>query len=251
MTLHRFFIPPDWIHEKQVTLSGEVAHQMRNVLRLETGDRVVVLDDTGWECEVELSQVEQGVVKGQVVEERQSTGEPRTRVNLYQSVLKARKFEVVLQKGTELGIVEFVPIVCERSVVGDVSDVDARQERWRRIIREAAEQSRRGRLPVLRPTAMFGPACQETVSCGSRALILSEHTKDVSLKDVLARPLGTGDAPCDTVSLFVGPEGGFTSEEVYLAVQYGALPVGLGPRILRAETAGLVAASAVLYELEL
>ena len=68
---------------------------------------------------------------------------------------------------------------------------------------------------------------------------------------MLARPLGTGDAPCDTVSLFVGPEGGFTSEEVYLAVQYGALPVGLGPRILRAETAGLVAASAVLYELEL
>jgi 16S rRNA (uracil1498-N3)-methyltransferase len=250
MTLHRFFIPPEWIRDKQVTLSDEAAHQARNVLRLRAGDRVVVLDDTGWECEVELSQVDRDGVKGQVIEERQSAGEPRTRVKLYQSVLKARKFELVLQKGTELGIVEFVPLVSERSVVGDVSEVDAKQERWRRVIREAAEQSRRGRLPVLRPTAMFAPACQEAVEGGEMALILSECEETVNLKQALGSAADQDSALSRVVSLFVGPEGGFTPEEVYLAEQYGARPVGLGPRILRAETAGLVAASAVFYELE-
>ncbi len=250
MTLHRFFVPPEWIQEKQVTLSDEVAHQVRNVLRLQAGDHVVVLDNTGWECEVELSQVERDRVKGQVIEERRSTGEPHTRVKLYQSLLKARKFELVLQKGTELGIVEFVPLVCERSVVGDVSEVDARQERWRRIIREASEQSRRGRLPVLRPAAMFAAACEGALDAGERVLILSEHDEVTNLKQALTGAAGTDRAASKVVSLFVGPEGGFTPEEVYLAEQYGAQPVGLGPRILRAETAGLVAASAVFYELE-
>ena len=250
MTVHRFFIPPEWIQEKQVALSGEVAHQVRHVLRLKTGDRIVVLDDTGWECEIELRQVERDVVRGQVVEERQSSGEPHTRLNLYQAALKARKFEVVLQKGTELGIVEFVPVVCERSVVGEVSEIDTKQERWRRIIREAAEQSCRGHLPVLRPTTMFGPACQNAVNSGSRVLILSEREQEVSLKQALAQGGRNDESTAKSISLFVGPEGGFTPEEIYLAAQYGAQPVGLGPRILRAETAGLAAASAILYELE-
>ncbi|MCS7260969.1 MAG: 16S rRNA (uracil(1498)-N(3))-methyltransferase, partial [Anaerolineae bacterium] len=150
MTQHRFFIPPEWIREKHVTLSGEMAHQICNVLRLRLGDRIIVLDDTGWEYEVELQRVSQCHVIGQVVEKRPATGEPRTRIVLYQAALRARRFEFVLQKGTELGIAEFVPVVCERSLVAEVSDLDAKRERWQHIIREAAEQSRRGRLPVLR-----------------------------------------------------------------------------------------------------
>jgi 16S rRNA (uracil1498-N3)-methyltransferase len=228
-----------------------VAHQVRNVLRLRPGDRVVVLDDTGWECEVELREVERDVVSGQVIAERQSRGEPRTRITLYQAALKARKFEFVLQKGTELGIVEFVPLVCERSVVGDVSEIDVRQDRWRRIIREAAEQSHRGRLPVLRPTAMLTLACQEAVNGSSLTLILSENEPVTTLKQALERGVSSSELQSPvTIGLFVGPEGGFTTEEVYLAAQYGAQPVGLGPRILRAETAGLAAAAAVLYALE-
>lgn len=251
MTQHRFFVPPEWIRESRVTLSGEVGHQVRNVLRLRPGDRIVVLDDTGWECEVELTHLDREIVAGQVTAERQAGGEPRTRIVLCQAALKARRFEFVLQKATELGIAEFVPLVCERSVVGDVSEIDARQERWRRIIREAAEQSRRGRLPVLRPTAMFTLACQEAIDAGALTLILSEHQPELTLKQALERSAADGRAQIAAVSLFVGPEGGFSTEEVYLAAQYGAQPVSLGPRILRAETAALAATAGILYALEL
>jgi 16S rRNA (uracil1498-N3)-methyltransferase len=248
MTTPRFFIPPEWIQDSQVTLSGDFAHQVYNVLRLQAGDHIVVLDDTGWECEVELTAVERDAVSGRVVEERQSTGEPGTRISLYQSVLKARKFEWVLQKGTELGIVEFIPIICERSVVGDVAEIDNKQERWRRIIREAAEQSRRGRLPVLHSTMMFSQACQRAINAGGMTAILYEQERIVGLKQALATSLGK--ASIGTISLFVGPEGGFTPDEVYLASQYGLRAISLGPRILRAETAGLAAATAILYETE-
>ncbi len=250
MTQHRFFIPAEWIREQSVTLSDETAHQVCNVLRLRPGDRIIVLDNTGWECEVELQQVSQGTVTGQVVAERPATGEPRTRIVLYQAALRARRFEFVLQKGTELGIAEFVPVVCERSLVADVSDLDAKRERWQHIIREAAEQSHRGRLPVLRAAMMFALACQEAIAADTCALILSEHERCANLKQVLAHAKGNERKPPVAFSLFVGPEGGFTADEIYLAAQYGIQPVGLGPRVLRAETAGLVAASAILYEME-
>lgn len=250
MTQHRFFIPSEWIREESVTLSGEIAHQVCSVLRLRPGDRIIVLDNTGWECEVELQQVSQGNAIGRVVEERPATGEPRTRIVLYQAALRARRFEFVLQKGTELGIAEFVPVVCERSLVADVSDLDAKQERWQHIIREAAEQSHRGRLPVLRTAMMFALACQEAIAANTWAFILSEHEGRLNLKQALAHAKDNERKPQVSFSLFVGPEGGFTTDEIYLAAQYGIQPVGLGPRVLRAETAGLVAASAILYEME-
>jgi len=250
MTQPRFFIPPEWIREKCVTLSGEIAHQISSVLRLRPGERIIVLDNTGWECEVELQRVSLGKVIGHVIEERPATGEPRTRIVLYQAALRARRFEFVLQKGTELGIAEFVPIVCERSLVAEVSDLDAKRERWQHIIREAAEQSHRGRLPVLRTAMMFALACQEAIAVGNCAWILSEHERHTSLKQALAHVKDNERKPPVAFSLFVGPEGGFTADEIYLAAQYGIQPVGLGPRILRAETAGLVAASAILYEME-
>ncbi len=250
MTQHRFFVPPEWIHEKSVTLYGATAHQVRNVLRLRPGDRIVVLDNTGWECEVELQQVSSSSVIGWIIEERPAMGEPRTRIVLYQAALKARKFEFVLQKGTELGVSEFVPIICERSVVGDVSDLDSKLERWQHVIREAAEQSHRGRLPILRAAMMFALACQEAVAANACAFILSEHDAQFSLKHALANITSNERKPPAAFSLLVGPEGGFTNEEIYLAAQYGVQAVQLGPRVLRAETAGLVAASVILYEME-
>jgi len=246
--MHRFFIPPEWINNQQVTLIEDVAHQVRNVLRMRPGDRLIVLDDSGWEREVELSRLTRNVVIGYVVEERLAVGEPRTKISLYQGVLKAQKFEWVLQKGTELGLVEFIPLVCERSLVGDLEDVDRKLGRWGRIIREAAEQSRRGRLPVLRPAMLFDQGCQRAMRSGGLSLVPWEEESTTSLKSAL-RAGGDGEDRPFSVSLFIGPEGGLTAEEIEVARRYQVQPVTLGPRILRAETAGLVAASAILYEL--
>ncbi len=246
--MHRFFVPPEWIDGQKVTLSEDTAHQIRHVLRMGAGDHLIVLDDSGWEREVELSHVGQNVAMGYVVAEHLAAGEPRTRISLYQGVLKAQKLEWVLQKGTELGLVEFIPLVCERSVVGDLEDVDRKLGRWQRIIREAAEQSRRGRQPVLRPAMLFTQACQRAMRSGGLALVPWEEEKATGLKAMLNAGGDEGKRPF-SLSLFIGPEGGLSEDEIKVARSYHVQPVSLGPRILRAETAGLVAAAAILYEL--
>jgi 16S rRNA (uracil1498-N3)-methyltransferase len=163
-------------------------------------------------------------------------------------VLKAQKFEWVLQKGTELGVAEFVPVVCSRSIVGDLEDANRKLGRWQRVIREAAEQSRRGRLPVLQPALLFDQACQAARQSGGLGLVPWEGERAAGLKSALAAAGAVGGQP-GSVNLFIGPEGGLSIEEIETARRYGLQAVSLGPRILRAETAGLVAAAAILYEL--
>ena len=246
--MHRFFVPPDWLEADKVTVVGSLVHQMRNVLRLKPGDHIVVLDNSGWEREVEITRVGKEHVSGQVVGKRLASGEPRTKITLYQGVLKGRQFELALQKGTELGIVEFVPLISDRCVIASLDDVDKKRERWQRIILEAAEQSRRGQLPRLRPAMLFRPACESARRAGL-SLIPWEEAHDREGATGLRAVLRGSEQPPFSVNLFVGPEGGFTPDEVEMARQYGLIPISLGARILRAETAGLVATAAILYEL--
>jgi len=208
------------------------------VLRLGPGDEIILLDNSGWEYLVEISSVERGGVKGIVRDKVLSTNEPATQITLYQALLKSNKFEFVLQKGTELGIRGFVPLFCERSIV-DVAD--NKMNRWQRIIMEAAEQSRRARLSILYPAMPFDEACR---SVSGISLLLWEGERELSLRAALA---DIKEAP-QALNLFIGPEGGFSVSEVEFARRWGIVPITLGGRILRAETAGLVAAAAILYQ---
>jgi 16S rRNA (uracil1498-N3)-methyltransferase len=249
--MHRFFISPDWIDGDRITFEGAVVHQLTHVLRMQPEDRVIVLDDSGWEQEVVLTQVGPDRVEGQVVEKRLARGEPRTKISLYQSVLKGQRFELGLQKGTELGVVEFVPVISSRCIVSGLDDVNRKAERWQRIILEAAEQSGRGRLPRLRAALMFSRACGRAKRLGGLSLIPWEEENVTGLRQAL-HPTGDNEqrsAQPFSVNLFIGPEGGFTAEEIDVAKGYSIVPIGLGPRILRAETAGLATVSAIFCEL--
>ncbi len=254
MTTYRFFVQPEWLQQNSVAIAGTLVHQIRDVLRMKPGEKIAVLDDSGWEYEVELDAVEEEQVVGHVLHKALATGEPRTKITLYQGVLKGHHFEWVLQKGTEIGIVEFVPVICDRCLVSSLDDVSASKiARWRRIILEAAEQSRRGRLPRLQSPILFPQACDQTRQSGL-ALMPWEGERDVALRDLLPRETrtttkGRGTRKPFSVGLLIGPEGGFTQEEVELAKRYGVHTLTLGTRILRAETAGLAAAAAILYEL--
>ena len=159
--MHRFFISPDSISGDAVTLSGPGARQLDRVLRSRPGDQIVVLDNSGWEYVVTLEKVSPDEVLGAMVDRQASRGEPRTRLTLYQGVLKADRFEFVLQKGTELGVSTFVPMICAWSVprMREKSLAANRYARWHRIITEAAEQSHRGRIPMLEQTVDFFSAC--------------------------------------------------------------------------------------------
>jgi 16S rRNA (uracil1498-N3)-methyltransferase len=249
--MHRFFVSKDGLSGDQVSLTGTQAHQIARVLRLRPGDRILVLDNSGWEIETQLVAVDPNLTTGSVVRRRLSAGEPRTKISLYQGVLRAGRLEFVLQKGTELGIVEFVPVIADRCVMTDLDAAEKKRRRWERIIQEAAEQSRRGRKPVLREPALFPQVCEQARHSGGLSLILWEDETEVSLRDVLRQGTPGHDAASRlfSVNVLVGPEGGFSREEVGIARRYGLVPVTMGPRILRGETAGLAAAAIILYEM--
>jgi 16S rRNA (uracil1498-N3)-methyltransferase len=237
---HRFFIPSDSITPPTVTLPGEIARQLRTVLRMQPGDLIIVLDNSGREWQVRLIEMGKTAVKGEIVSQQQTHGEPKLHLTLYQGTLKAQKFEWVLQKGTELGVGSFVPLICQRSVVRDSTALAKKAARWQRIIREAAEQAGRGRLPRLERAMSFEQGVRHAYAAPLR-LMLWEAAVGSSLKVAL-----TG---ASQIALFVGPEGSFTPEEAATAQQLGFQAVKLGPRILRAETAGLAATAAIMHEL--
>src|SRR5208283_1896607 len=130
--MHRFFIPGDWIQQDTVNITGEPLRQIGYVLRLKPADRITVLDNSGWEFEVEIERITKERVTGKVLGKKIGAGEPRVKITLYQALLKSDKFEMVLQKGVELGITAFVPFISERCVSRKESA--AKIARWQKII---------------------------------------------------------------------------------------------------------------------
>ena len=267
---YRFFVDSGAIHGRDVLLEdGELAHQIGTVLRLRPGEKITLLDNSGWQHVVALHTVERGRVAGTVERKELAGGEPRTKLTLYVALMRPERFEWVLQKGTELGVSAFVPLICERSTIADADELSANKlERWNRIMREAAEQSRRGKLPRLTPALFLPAACDQAAQRGT-ALLLWEGGGVRSLRSVLQHNMGQGDKDMQhlpislspalplspapphpfSVALFSGPEGGFSASEFETALRYDMIAVTLGPRTLRAETAPIVASSAILYEM--
>ena len=243
--MHRFFVPPESILADRVVLPSAVARQVSRVLRLRSGDQIMVLDNEGWEYSVTLEDVSHSVAAGTVTSKAHCSGEPKSRITLYQGVLKAGKFELVLQKCTELGVAVFVPVLCTRSIPRTRIDgpSEKRADRWRKIVAEAAEQSGRAHIPIIGDQLDFRDACD---AVQGPAVIPWEEEDRQGLRQALA---DLKDIPPPSLSIFIGPEGGFTTEETDLARARAIEPVTLGSRILRAETAAVAAVSAVLYEL--
>ena len=242
--MHRFFVPPSHITDERVTLPPDAARQLARVLRARPGDSIIALDDSGCEYAVTLDSVSPQRASGVIRDRYLGNGETRLSITLYQGLMKAARFEYVLQKGTELGISRFVPIISERTVARSVISPN-RLERWRKIIREAAEQAGRCRLPVLDDALTFPETCD---SVAEPAIIGWECERDAGIKDTLLRHKAD-IRQAQSIAIIIGSEGGLTNTEVSYALGRGVIPVSLGRRILRAETAGIVAATAVLYEM--
>lgn len=237
--MQRFFIEPTLLQSPDVDLPSNIVHQLVHVLRARSGENIILLDDTGWEYQAEITQISSRQVKAAVKSKTQSTTEPRIRLAVYQALLREPKFDWVLQKGTELGVSAFVPFVSEHTLTYQPSK--SRYERWNRIITEAAEQSGRARRPSIAQPISLKEAC--AVPPIRVLALFASPLQAVSLQQAL------NAAAVDEIRLYIGPEGGFSTEEVLFAQQQGLVITQLGPRILRTETAGLVAISAILYAL--
>jgi 16S rRNA (uracil1498-N3)-methyltransferase len=231
----RFFVTPGAIGAEVIRLDAAQQHQIRRVLRLQAGDRIVVLDGTGDEWVATL-QVSGDALYATPIERRPGLPVPGRCVWLYPSALRGDRFAWILQKGTEIGVAGFVPTHFARTLQADYA---ARTDRYLAIVREAAEQCGRSTLPVVLPPQRFVSLLPAQIDPGSTWLLLDESDHDHSLRVLVARQSAT-------VHLFVGPEGGLTPVERAAAQAHGVVAASLGRNILRVETAAIVAATLAL-----
>src|SRR4030043_454309 len=238
----RFYVPQPQIKNEMLRIEGDEVRHIRRVLRLKAGDEIIVFDGSGKEYE------------GTIVEERpfsvviriqnifSSKRESHLEITLAQSLLKGEKMDYLIQKATELGVKEIVPFFSSRSVpLLEKSGRLKRHHRWERIAIEASKQCGRGVVPKIEPLQGYSEMLQ-SVSPDSLRLILWER-EGTNLKEVLGKSIGKKE-----VFFIIGPEGGFSQEEIEEANKAEFLRVTLGRRILRAETASLCFLSILQYD---
>jgi 16S rRNA (uracil1498-N3)-methyltransferase len=206
---------------------------------------LIVLTGNGREYLVDMVDLSPKASLGRIVDERESADQPRLLITLYQALLPRERFEQALSRSTETGISRFVPMRTHRTVAKiDDRDWSGRSERLRAIAREAAEQSERSRVPEIGAPMSFGSAIDAAVRSGA-TLVAWERGETSLDRDRLAADV---NGPGGAVSIVIGPEGGFTDDEIALATSRGAQLVWLGPRILRSETAGMILTALLLHE---
>lgn len=240
--MHRFFLPKDSINRSVVKFPSDISFQLCKVLRVKPGEEVIVLDNSGLEILVAIENVTSEVVTGSVVRERQGNGEPSAKLHLYQALIPTSKFEYVLQKGVETGVSRFTPFTSVRTNV--MPPKENKVERWRKIVRESSEQCGRSVMPKLNAAIDFKTAIKTTPGI---KIIPWEKEFEWGMDSVF-RELSSIYTNND-ISVFVGPAGGFDEEEIKFAREEGARTVSLGNRILRSETAGLVASVLILQQI--
>ena len=237
---NRFFIPCEHIQEGNVFFPKHVSYQLDKVLRMTVGDQVIIFDGSGMEYSVSMEQINRSKCVGRVLDNSMVDREASLNIHLYQALIKPDRYEYVLQKGVEIGVSSFTPFICTRSEMREISS--NRVRRWESIITESAEQSGRARVPVLNDILTFSEALGEA---SGMILIPWEDEQQLGIKDVF-KTISPEDI--SEVSIFIGPVGGFTVNEIEEAKEKSSVSVSLGNRILRSETAGIVASAVILYE---
>jgi 16S rRNA (uracil1498-N3)-methyltransferase len=252
--MHRFFVSRDSIKDNHVKITGDDAEQMRKVLRIKGGEEVVVLDGLGWEYRVLLKEVKRGYATGEIKFKDFKVEDSKIKIILGQGIPKGDKMDFIIQKATELGVHEIVPLVLERCVVKiegvPTQSVGARIKRWRRIAKESAEQSLRRFIPSINDICGLKEFCDKYKDMDFK-MVFYEGEKKRGLKDLLGRPplyplLGK-EGKRVVIAIIVGPEGGLSGEEVEVANSYGFVSAGLGQRILRTDTVALTILSIVQF----
>jgi len=243
--MQRYFVEPDHFFADEITIVGDDVHHIVNVMRAKEGDEIYVSDGSGRSARAALVTLSAKEVKAQVLELLDERCELPIRITIGQGLPKGEKMEWILQKGTELGAYSFFPFSSERTIVKLDAKKEAKKvERWSKIVKEAAEQSHRTVLPELLPPATFREVLK-TAGAYTRCAIAYEKEGTATLHKVFDE-LKTED----TLLVLIGPEGGFSPEEVALAEANGFLPISLGSRILRTETASQYVLACASYQFE-
>jgi len=221
-----------------ITLQNERAHHLNNVLRYKISDKILLCDGMGMDYVASLEHVSKNGLTLRIISESESHTELPFNVTLYQGLPKGDKMDWVIEKAVEIGVTKIIPIETEHSVV-KIKEPRKKQERYQRIAKAAASQSMRSVIPDIASPVSFDLALCDQSEHGV-CLVAHEKENRRNIKSAIY-----GISPVD-VSVWIGPEGGFSEKEIIALENKNAKTVSLGPRTLRSETAGLVAISQII-----
>lgn len=245
--MYQFFTEPSNIQGRKIIITGRDVNHIKNVLRMKKGEEISVRDSTDGKeylCAIEEFAAEEVICTLCAVREEGS--ELSSRVYLFQGLPKADKMEFIIQKAVELGVYEVIPVICKRTVVKlDEKKEKSRVARWQGIAEAAAKQSRRGIIPEIKNVMTLKEAFACSECCHVRMIPYELSGNIQETKKIIG-----GLKPGEDIAVFIGPEGGFEKTEIEEAEAAGIVPVSLGRRILRTETAGLAILSWIMYQLE-
>ncbi len=233
--MHRFFVSPENISKKTVTIQGPDVNHIRTVLRMKSGDRIQVMDGQGFQCEVCLTGITKDRVEGEIVSRTSLQTESPVKIMMGQALIKGSGFDNLVRKATELGVHSIVPLKTERCVARLATATERdRVGRWQRIAEEAAKQCGRSQVPEVNASVLsVEEFCRQTADCDLK-LVFWEVEAKTRLQDIV--PPGS----VGSIAFLAGPEGGWAEEEIDWLRQAGFQTVSLGPRLLKADSASLV-----------
>ena len=241
--MRHFYVDPAAVTKPLVILKGSEAHHIKNVLRLKPHDRIKLIDGTGNEYEAVIKTLDAEKVEIEIRHEFQLPVTAGARILVAQAFLKEKKMDDLVRKLSELGIAGWIPFFSHRSVPKpDKNRLVGRTDRWKRIAAQAVKQCRRSDMLRIYEALSFKEVLQFSQACDLKIVFWENETAPLN------RDLGSkGQVPSKKIMLMLGPEGGFTEQEIEMVRQSGFAVAGLGPRILRAETATLAACTLIQY----
>lgn len=244
--MQNFFVY-DWqVQGDTVTIEGTDVNHMVNVLRMKVGEEVSVHDDVNRKYLCRIAELQEDKVCLSILEQQTSDTELPCRIYLFQGLPKGDKMEWIIQKGVELGAYAIVPVATKRAVVKlDEKKAQKKVARWNSIAESAAKQSGRGMIPEVLPVMKFSEALQFAKELDLNLIPYEKAERIADTKQRIEKI-----RPGQSIGIFIGPEGGFEEAEVEMAKEMQAIPVTLGRRILRTETAGMTMLSILMYHLE-
>ena len=245
--MYHFFVEPSQIQGTRVVITGNDVNHIKNVLRMQPGEEIAVSNgEDGKEYRLGIEELTEEEIICKLRFIKEDGVELPSKIYLFQGLPKADKMELIVQKAVELGIYEIIPVATKRAIVKlDEKKAKTKIARWQTISESAAKQSKRSIIPKIRSVMSF----KEAIAYASRMnvkVIPYELAEGMEKTREIIEHLKPGEE----IAIFIGPEGGFEESEIQAAMEQGVLPITLGKRILRTETAGFTILSWIMYQLE-
>lgn len=245
--MYQFFVEDAQIGKEFITITGSDVNHIKNVLRMRLGEKIRVSSKQGGDYYCEISELGEDFVQADILDSEAAGTELPAKIFLFQALPKGDRMETVIQKAVELGVYEIIPVAMKYCVVKlDAKKAENKRKRWQAIAESAAKQSKRSRIPVVREVMSFAEAIDYAKGCSINLVPYENERGMAATREALAE-LKTEAS----VSVMIGPEGGFAEEEIARVREEKMQIISLGKRILRTDTAAISTLSLLMLQLEM